>query len=222
LTKTGAARHLSHREFMLAILRALRRAAWPLCYSEGFHPKPKVSFGPACPVGVASLTEWMDVSLQGSIHLPELLERLAAQLGDGVGLLDGQIIEASAAGIMPSLRKLRYRIDLPASVDLVAAEQACQDLLEAESWTLARQVKGRQKTVDLRPSLLGLGLETGPDGPRAWLELDPNAAATARPAEVIRALFGPDAIALILLQEACLCAPSWPPAHAELREEERP
>ncbi|MCK7502832.1 MAG: DUF2344 domain-containing protein [Desulfobacterales bacterium] len=38
---------------MVAILRALRRAGVPLDFSRGFNPKPKVSFGPPLPVGVA-------------------------------------------------------------------------------------------------------------------------------------------------------------------------
>ncbi|MBI5050095.1 MAG: TIGR03960 family B12-binding radical SAM protein, partial [Nitrospirae bacterium] len=50
-SKTGALKYLSHLEVMRALLRAIRRADIPLVYTKGFHPHPKVSFGPALPVG---------------------------------------------------------------------------------------------------------------------------------------------------------------------------
>ena len=40
-----------HLETMTALLRTFRRAKLGIPHSQGFHPKPKVSFGPACPVG---------------------------------------------------------------------------------------------------------------------------------------------------------------------------
>lgn len=190
LAKQGAARFLGHREFMQAVLRTLRRAGWPLAYSEGFHPKPRVSFGPACPLGVASQAEWIDVRLEGQADPDGLIERLRAELGDGLTLLEARALEPTEPGIMPALRSLRYRIALPASMDPDAAELACAGLLAREHWLVSRQVKGRTRRVDLRPSLAGLGLERDPQGLWVWLELDPSAPSSARPSEVAREAFG--------------------------------
>jgi radical SAM-linked protein len=62
-SKTGRARYLSHLELTTAVIRAMRRAEFPLQYSSGFHPSPKVSFGPALPVGTAGVKEYMDFEL---------------------------------------------------------------------------------------------------------------------------------------------------------------
>ncbi len=59
-SKTGSARYLSHLEMTTAIIRAMRRAGFRLRYSGGFHPFPKVSFGPALKVGIAGLKEYLD------------------------------------------------------------------------------------------------------------------------------------------------------------------
>ncbi|MDA8083372.1 MAG: TIGR03960 family B12-binding radical SAM protein, partial [Nitrospiraceae bacterium] len=62
-TKTGKARFLSHLELTTAIIRGLKRADLPLRYSTGFHPSPRLSFGPALSVGVAGTGEYLDIEL---------------------------------------------------------------------------------------------------------------------------------------------------------------
>ncbi|MCX7794238.1 MAG: TIGR03960 family B12-binding radical SAM protein [Thermodesulfovibrionales bacterium] len=66
-SKTGELKYLSHLEMLRLIERALRRAKIPLIYTEGFHPAPKISFGPALPVGVEGLREYFDMIVDSCI-----------------------------------------------------------------------------------------------------------------------------------------------------------
>ena len=50
--------------------------SWPLRHTQGFHPKPKASFGPACQAGVASAAEWLDLQLIRCLDLEAATERL--------------------------------------------------------------------------------------------------------------------------------------------------
>ncbi|MGC2062301.1 MAG: TIGR03936 family radical SAM-associated protein [Thermodesulfovibrionales bacterium] len=68
VTKTDKARFLSHLELTASIIRALKRADFPLKYSSGFHPAPKLSFGPALGVGIAGLNEYLDLELELPFH----------------------------------------------------------------------------------------------------------------------------------------------------------
>src|SRR5512137_701845 len=45
--KLGRLVALSHLETMHSLLRAFRRAGQPMAFSQGYHPKPKISYGPA-------------------------------------------------------------------------------------------------------------------------------------------------------------------------------
>src|SRR4029079_925378 len=45
--KLGPAALLGHLDLIRELPRAIRRAGVRLAYSEGFHPKPEMSFGPA-------------------------------------------------------------------------------------------------------------------------------------------------------------------------------
>ncbi len=83
-SKTGRARYLSHLELTTATVRAMRRAGFPLQYSSGFHPSPKVSFGPALPVGTAGVKEYMDFELVPPFDIDRGLEDLNRTLPEGL------------------------------------------------------------------------------------------------------------------------------------------
>src|SRR5690606_18676083 len=61
--KTGPAALLGHLDFIRELPRVIRRAGVRTAYTEGFHPKPDMSFGPALAVGLASLDEYLDIKL---------------------------------------------------------------------------------------------------------------------------------------------------------------
>jgi radical SAM-linked protein len=82
--KNGTARFLSHRELMTSLQRALRRASFPLSYSKGYNPRPKLSFGPPLGVGVAGLREYMDLELTEGINVEDHLNCLNCQLLPGI------------------------------------------------------------------------------------------------------------------------------------------
>jgi len=63
-TKLGKVRFTSHRDAARLWERALRRADLPVAASEGFTPRPKISFGLALPTGAESTAEYVDVDLR--------------------------------------------------------------------------------------------------------------------------------------------------------------
>ena len=65
-SKAGKVRFCSHRDLARVWERALRRARLPVAYSEGFSPRPKLSFGLALSTGYESVAEYVDVELMTS------------------------------------------------------------------------------------------------------------------------------------------------------------
>lgn len=55
---------LSHLDIWRAFSRLLRRAGIPVEFSQGFHPRPLISMGPALPVGATGEEELLDVFLE--------------------------------------------------------------------------------------------------------------------------------------------------------------
>lgn len=72
----GDLRFLSHRDEMRLLERALIRAEWPLRYSQGFNPQPRLTLPLPRPVGLASASDLALVDL----HEPRPADALAASL----------------------------------------------------------------------------------------------------------------------------------------------
>jgi radical SAM-linked protein len=82
--KTGRTMFLSHLELTTALVRAMRRAGFPLKYSSGFHPSPRVSFGPALGVGIGGLKEYLDFEVLLPFDAATALTKINATLPEGL------------------------------------------------------------------------------------------------------------------------------------------
>ena len=72
-SKQGDLRLIGHRDLMRCLERVFRRAGLALSFSEGFHPKPRMTFPLALAVGIEGLDEVMEVELAESYTAEELL-----------------------------------------------------------------------------------------------------------------------------------------------------
>lgn len=103
--KEGDASFLSHREAMHALEKALRRSGLPLSFSEGYSPRPRMSFSPALPLGVAARAEYLEVALLDDVDNAVVRERLNQALPEGLKVREVQDL----APTMPKLsRWARY------------------------------------------------------------------------------------------------------------------
>src|SRR5690606_29547790 len=92
--KLGRAAYRGHLDLVRVLPRIFRRAGMPLYYSAGFHPKPEMTFGPALSLGIASLSEYVDVKLDGDVpfSLEDLPARLNAVSELGLTFLDAAVL----------------------------------------------------------------------------------------------------------------------------------
>ena len=56
-------KYISHLDLMRLWERGLRRAGVPVAYSEGFNPRPRLSFASPLAVGTTSESELLDILL---------------------------------------------------------------------------------------------------------------------------------------------------------------
>ncbi|MCS6856413.1 MAG: TIGR03960 family B12-binding radical SAM protein, partial [Sandaracinaceae bacterium] len=78
--KIGRGAYRSHLDLVRILPRIFRRAKLPLAYTQGYHPKPDLTLGPALSLGIGSLSEYLDIKLdaQAPFSLEGLAERLNA------------------------------------------------------------------------------------------------------------------------------------------------
>ena len=109
-SKQDAYRFVGHLELATVFHRAARRAAIPLCFTRGFHPMPRISFGPPIQLGIGSEQEYMDAFLYEAVAPSELAARFNETLPPGVRILSATEIPISAAALQECIAAQRYRL----------------------------------------------------------------------------------------------------------------
>jgi radical SAM family uncharacterized protein/radical SAM-linked protein len=109
-SKTGRLRYLSHLELVTTFHRALRRAGFPLEYSQGFHPSPRISFGPPLSVGVAGLAEYFDMEVTPPFDLITKTGKLNSLLPEGLSVKDMSAVPAKGKSLNSFIIRYEYEI----------------------------------------------------------------------------------------------------------------
>lgn len=189
-TKKGELRFLSHLELAHLFSRAVRRAHLPLCYSEGFHPMPRIIFEKALPVGVESLSEKVDIELVGRIFSDEIKERLNQTLPEGIEIIDVKELPLALPS-SSTLHRVTYWIPLD---HLLTKEDLCskiQKLWEKEELFIIQKRKGKKRRLDLLPLIEKIDLkENEGAGFGLLMVLRSSGGKMAKPHEVLEALLG--------------------------------
>jgi radical SAM family uncharacterized protein/radical SAM-linked protein len=203
--KVGAAAFLSHLDVVRALPRAFRRLELPLYYSQGFHPKPDLTFGPALSLGVASLCEIVDVKIAADIDAPALLGALSAGAQPGLRFVGAVRLGPRDLPVTRMVNVARYAVGIPRTViDAFGGgarlrERQAEVMAAGELWVV-RRIDGIGKKVNVREFLRSL--EVAPDtslleqagigGDLLTLavEVDVRGSGGVKIAEVVEAFFG--------------------------------
>lgn len=185
-SKLGKVRFTSHRDLARILERSLRKAAVPVAYSEGFTPRPKVSFGLALPVGAESIAEYLDVELAGD-HRDDLAVLLNGVLPPGFSISLAEPVDRSAPSLQEDVAACEWVIEL-AGVTQDEVSAAVERVLAAATLPMERTRKGEQRHDDVRPAIERLTMEPAGERPslRATLATRPRG---LRPAELLTVCF---------------------------------
>ncbi len=209
--KLGKVRWTSHRDVARMWERAFRRVQLPVAYSEGFSPRPRLSFGLALPTGCESVAEYLDVEVAGDgvdVDVRLLPDRLSAALPAGVDAVAAAVLPPGSPSLQEVVDSCTWRWSavaaeggLPPGEDDLAARAAA--LLAAPTAVVTRARKGVETTDDIRPGILDLrvlgsvacpesrdsGESGGDPSPAVWVEAElASKPRSLRPAEVMAAL----------------------------------
>ena len=179
-SKEGDLRWISHRDLVRTWERLFRRCGLQLALSEGYHPKPRMSFPSALALGVSAADEVMEVRLAEQAAAEQLHQRLAGEAPSGLTVKHVEVLG-------PGDRKAkavaaRYQLPVPAE-RCAAAEQAVDALNRADSHSVSRH--GKADAVDVKADLTDLKLRG--DQLHFRLRLD-RPGASAGPKDVLGAL----------------------------------
>ena len=90
-TKGESIRFVGHLDLMRMVERAMRRSHFPILYSQGFNPRPRMSFASALTLGATSDWELCQLDLAQDLDaraVAEAADRLRTQLPPGFAILE--------------------------------------------------------------------------------------------------------------------------------------
>jgi radical SAM-linked protein len=149
--RRGRLRFSSHRDFQRALERALRRAEVPVAFSQGFNPRPKVSYANAAATGVASAAEYVEIAVTRTLDPTLLRDALDAALPPGLDVVE--VVVARTPDLVERLEASVYEVRLP-QVTVDAARAAVAALLACETVEVERLTKNGMRRFDARAAVV--------------------------------------------------------------------
>jgi hypothetical protein len=171
-TKGKSLRFVGHLDLMRAFERAMRRSRFPVGYSQGFNPRPRMAFASALTLGATSECELCQLELAEDLTEERLraeLDALGRHLPPGLDVLGAWAIPLEKRNPYIQVQAAEFFIALAAETDRAAVEQVFGD------------GPGQVPISDWK-------WEAGPDGPRLRVRLPAGERHGVRIRDVTQAL----------------------------------
>jgi len=182
-SKGEEVRFTSHLDVLRTFERSIRRCGIPIAYSEGFHPHPKISFGPPLPLGFISEAEYLDLQLTEPFS-NEFLLKLNKTLPQGFKIIEAKTIFTKAESLSSAINSVLYKIEIPLTETEI--KEKIEYTLSQRNLMVSRVSKEELKEVDIRFEIFKLENE----GSTLSMLLSVGSSGHARPQEVLIYGFG--------------------------------
>ncbi|WP_462335397.1 TIGR03936 family radical SAM-associated protein [Fusobacterium varium] len=142
--KFGEMKFISHLDLLRFFDRLLKKSQIPVKYSQGFHPRPKMSFGSPVSLGTEAYDELMDFELESPMSNEEVFERLNSS--NVMGFRVNKVEEVPRkSSIMEEYTIMIYEIE-GSEKDILKLEE----LLNRDEIIEVKEKKGKIVTRDLK------------------------------------------------------------------------
>jgi radical SAM family uncharacterized protein/radical SAM-linked protein len=145
--KNSYSKYLGHFDIVRAFERAFRRANIEVAHSQGYNPRPKLSFSAPLRLGYTSEAEYVDIQVyedSGNIIKYKLNENLP----DGIEVLNIIPLKSPVQSLMASVNAMEFQINMS---DKKISAMTIDQFLSESVIPVTRKVKGKIKTIDIRP-----------------------------------------------------------------------
>ena len=140
-------KYISHLDLLRFMDRILRKSGIPVKYSQGFHPRPKISLGNPISLGTDAFNEAMDIELREDMTNEELFKRLNNKCVIGFEFTKVMDIDGKTA-IAEEYKEMKFEIQGPGS-----SLEKIENLLGQDEIILTKEKKGKIESKDLKPRI---------------------------------------------------------------------
>lgn len=170
--KYGEMKFISHLDLLRFFERLFNKAEIPVKYSEGFHPRPKMSFGSPISLGTEAYNEIMDFETDAEFSNEEVVKRLneSPVLGFKVHKVEEVPRKSS---IMEEFTNMLYTVE-GSQEDMDKLEKLFNrneilEVREKKGKTVTRNLKERLKTFSREGNKISMEIIN--TSPNSYLEM---------------------------------------------------
>lgn len=152
--KMGYSKYLGHLEMVTQIERILRRLDLPLEYSQGYNPRPQISFAAPLAVGVSSVGEYFEVRVTDTFDLDLIKKIDASFLPKGIRFIDAKF-STNSKSIMALVKSSTYIVHSKTELTYQEDEirKKVKEFLDQDE---VNWVKIRKKKKPITKNIIGL------------------------------------------------------------------
>ena len=182
-SKEPSVKYVGHLDLIEVFDRAFRRAKMPLVFSEGFNPRPKLTFAHPLAVGIASVAEIGEIELESKVEIEVFIVRMNNALPTGIRILNAEYIESNKS-LMALVTSAEYKIELEGEK---LSEEALNAFFAQEEIVVDKKNKKKQIVqVNVKDLIIDYKIE----GLNIWIKLVTGNEKTLRPDLLVNKING--------------------------------
>jgi len=146
--KVNEMKYISHLDMINFLERLLKIAGIKPSFTQGFHPRPKMTFGNALPLGMESYNDIFEFETEEKISDEELLRVLREKSPIGFEVVDVKEI-GNKNSIVTDYNAIIYEIDFVSKEIL----NKVKSLINSETVIFKKEKNGKVTEKDLKPKI---------------------------------------------------------------------
>ncbi|MDP9751336.1 TIGR03936 family radical SAM-associated protein [Thermoanaerobacter pentosaceus] len=154
-TKDERVKFISHLDLLRVFQRALRRADIKVAFSQGFNPRPKISFGPALLVGATTEGDYMDIEVEEDISPEEFKKKMNKVLPPGIEIVESCEVELNDA-LSTKIKAAEYILQVNVRKSIKDIQNKIEEFMRRDIIEIEKKSKRGKKMINLRPYVLEL------------------------------------------------------------------
>lgn len=154
--KYGILKFIGHLDVMRYFQKVNRRAEVPICYSEGFSPHQIMSFASPLGLGLISRGEYLDMEVKETESSAVMIERLNAQMVEGIEILSYRKLPDDAKTAMSIVAGADYAVGIKEGYEAYGVENLADEFerfYKQENINVIKKSKKSEREIDLKPMI---------------------------------------------------------------------
>lgn len=148
-TKQGDLMYISHLDLLKVFERSLKRANIDVKYSEGFNPRPLITFAHPLSLGIESTGEICEIETNEYIQPLEFIAKINESLPSGIEVVKAEYMDKEKKSLMSKVYSAIYMITFSKPV-----VEELEAFMNSKNIMAMKRSKTKTQEIDIKPYIM--------------------------------------------------------------------